>query len=113
MVLSQMQPDIAAPGVSILAATTTNKTFNDRGFIFLSGTSMAAPTISGVVALLKALHRDWSPAAIRSAIVTTGSYLLYTMLEKNKNILILIVLFTLCSLENRSIWRADICRRVT
>nr|AAD03430.1 similar to the subtilase family of serine proteases (Pfam: PF00082, score; 47.5, E=3.8e-12, n=2) [Arabidopsis thaliana] len=72
MVLSQMQPDIAAPGVSILAATTTNKTFNDRGFIFLSGTSMAAPTISGVVALLKALHRDWSPAAIRSAIVTTA-----------------------------------------
>ncbi|KAG7615498.1 Peptidase S8/S53 domain superfamily [Arabidopsis thaliana x Arabidopsis arenosa] len=67
-----LKPDIAAPGVSILAATTTNKTFNDRGFIFLSGTSMAAPTISGVVALLKALHRDWSPAAIRSAIVTTA-----------------------------------------
>ena len=70
-----MQPDIAAPGVSILAATT-NTTFSDQGFIMLSGTSMAAPAISGVAALLKALHRDWSPAAIRSAIVTTGSYLL-------------------------------------
>ncbi|EFH48780.1 predicted protein [Arabidopsis lyrata subsp. lyrata] len=67
-----LKPDIAAPGVSILAATTTNTTFNDRGFIFLSGTSMATPTISGVVALLKALHPDWSPAAIRSAIVTTA-----------------------------------------
>ncbi|XP_010437025.1 PREDICTED: subtilisin-like protease SBT3.7 [Camelina sativa] len=67
-----LKPDIAAPGVSILAATTTNTTFNDGGFIFLSGTSMATPTISGVVALLKALHHDWSPAAIRSAIVTTA-----------------------------------------
>jgi len=74
-----MQPDIAAPGVSILAATTTNTTFNDRGFIFLSGTSMATPTISGIVALLKALHPDWSPAAIRSAIVTTGAYLLHSI----------------------------------
>ncbi|CAA7062253.1 unnamed protein product [Microthlaspi erraticum] len=67
-----LKPDIAAPGVSILAATATNRTFNDRGFIMLSGTSMAAPVISGVVALLKAKHRDWSPAAIRSAIVTTA-----------------------------------------
>ncbi|CAH2070992.1 unnamed protein product [Thlaspi arvense] len=67
------RPDIAAPGVSILAATSTaNSTLNDRGFIMLSGTSMAAPVISGVVALLKARHRDWSPAAIRSAIVTTA-----------------------------------------
>lgn len=74
-----MQPDIAAPGVSILAATNTNTTFNDRGFIMMSGTSMAAPAISGVVALLKATHRDWSPAAIRSAIVTTGPYLLYLL----------------------------------
>ncbi|CAH2070927.1 unnamed protein product [Thlaspi arvense] len=67
-----LKPDIAAPGVSILAATTTNTTFNDRGFIFLSGTSMATPTISGVIALLKTLHHDWSPAAFRSAIVTTA-----------------------------------------
>ncbi|KAH0939033.1 hypothetical protein HID58_006494, partial [Brassica napus] len=67
-----LKPDIAAPGASILAATTTNTTLNDGGFIMLSGTSMAAPVISGVVALLKALHPDWSPAAIRSAIVTTA-----------------------------------------
>ncbi|CAH2070929.1 unnamed protein product [Thlaspi arvense] len=68
-----LKPDIAAPGVSILAATsTTNTSLNDRGFIMLSGTSMAAPVISGVAALLKARHRDWSPAAIRSAIVTTA-----------------------------------------
>ncbi|CAN8246596.1 unnamed protein product [Cochlearia groenlandica] len=67
-----LKPDIAAPGVNILAATSTNMTFNDKGYIMLSGTSMATPAISGVAALLKSLHNDWSPAAIRSAIVTTA-----------------------------------------
>ncbi|CAH8323520.1 unnamed protein product [Eruca vesicaria subsp. sativa] len=67
-----LKPDIAAPGVNILAATSLNATRNARGFAMLSGTSMAAPAISGVIALLKALHPDWSPAAFRSAIVTTA-----------------------------------------
>ncbi|XP_048594976.1 subtilisin-like protease SBT3.3 isoform X1 [Brassica napus] len=67
-----IQPDIAAPGVNILAATSPNVTNNAGGFAMYSGTSMAAPVISGVVALLKALHPNWSPAALRSAIVTTA-----------------------------------------
>ncbi|RID45997.1 hypothetical protein BRARA_I02688 [Brassica rapa] len=67
-----LKPDIAAPGVNILAATSPNVTNNAGGFAMYSGTSMAAPVISGVVALLKALHPNWSPAALRSAIVTTA-----------------------------------------
>ncbi|KAF7026656.1 hypothetical protein CFC21_038753 [Triticum aestivum] len=60
-----IKPDIAAPGANILAAVGDS-------YEFMSGTSMAAPHVSGVVALLKALHPNWSPAAIKSAIITTA-----------------------------------------
>jgi len=60
------QPDIAAPGASILAAMRDSYKFD-------TGTSMAAPHVSGIVALLKSLHPDWSPAALKSAIITTGN----------------------------------------
>jgi len=76
-----LKPDITAPGTSILAAYPTNvpvlilesgnKVFNK--FNVLSGTSMACPHVAGVGALLKGAHADWSPAAIRSAIMTTST----------------------------------------
>lgn len=74
-----LKPDITAPGVSILAAFTglvgpTSLPFDSRRVLFNSesGTSMSCPHVSGIAGLLKALHPDWSPAAIKSAIMTTA-----------------------------------------
>ncbi|CAK9160256.1 unnamed protein product [Ilex paraguariensis] len=74
-----LKPDITAPGVSVIAAYTeaqgpTNEDFDKRRVLFnsISGTSMSCPHVSGVVGLLKTLHPTWSPAAIRSAIMTTA-----------------------------------------
>nr|VDD40067.1 unnamed protein product [Brassica oleracea] len=67
-----LKPDIAAPGVSILAALSPFDPNGHDGFGLDSGTSMATPVVSGIIALLKSLHPDWSPAAFRSALVTTA-----------------------------------------
>ncbi|KAF6175830.1 hypothetical protein GIB67_003318, partial [Kingdonia uniflora] len=74
-----LKPDIIAPGVNIIAAFSqaigpSNLPFDERRVLFnsLSGTSMACPHVSGIVGLLKALHPDWSPSAIKSAIMTTA-----------------------------------------
>ncbi|URD94122.1 Subtilase family [Musa troglodytarum] len=60
-----IKPDITAPGFLILAAVKDSYKFD-------SGTSMSCPHVSGVAALLKAAHPQWSPAAIKSALITTA-----------------------------------------
>ncbi|CAN1332964.1 Subtilisin-like protease 3 [Linum perenne] len=70
-----LKPDIIGPGVSILAAWGKSVDDSTTPFNVVSGTSMSCPHLSGVAALLKAAHKDWSPAAIKSAILTTA----YTM----------------------------------
>ncbi|XP_030944112.1 subtilisin-like protease SBT3.9 isoform X1 [Quercus lobata] len=77
---SVLKPDIAAPGVNILASwSPASLPYSvitkppPLNFKFDSGTSMACPHISGIVTLLKAIHPTWSPAAIKSALVTTAS----------------------------------------
>lgn len=81
------QPDITAPGVNIIAAFSEGvlpegeKGDNRKtSFNVLSGTSMSCPHVSGVVGLLKKLHPDWSAAAIKSAIITTGKKPTYSHL---------------------------------
>lgn len=57
--------DVAAPGVSILSTT--------RGsYQAWDGTSMAAPNVAGVVALIRAAHPTWSNTQVRAALESTA-----------------------------------------
>lgn len=80
-----LKPDLAAPGTDILAgglpymatevefaAPYTGGKLPPPAWEFMTGTSMATPHISGIAAVLKQLHPDWSPAAIKSALMTTA-----------------------------------------
>ncbi len=66
-----LKPDITAPGVEVLAGITP---FNHGGndFANAQGTSMSSPHIAGLAALLKSANPDWSPMAVKSAIMTTA-----------------------------------------
>ncbi|KAG6397001.1 hypothetical protein SASPL_143162 [Salvia splendens] len=74
-----LKPDITAPGVDILAGwsplvgTSVDQDDPRRSlFNIISGTSMSCPHASAAAAYVKALHPNWSPAAIKSALMTTA-----------------------------------------
>ncbi|KAK9726890.1 hypothetical protein RND81_05G243700 [Saponaria officinalis] len=77
-----LKPDVIAPGVNILAGWTgasspTDLEIDPRRvqFNIISGTSMACPHVTGLAALLRNAYPSWTPAAIKSALMTTTYYL--------------------------------------
>ena len=73
-----IKPDVAAPGVQILAGHSpapNDVVAGPPGELFqaIAGTSMSAPHVAGAAALLKALHPNWTPGQIKSALMTTAN----------------------------------------
>jgi len=60
-----IKPDIVAPGYNIYSTTV-------NGYGYLSGTSMAAPHIAGIAALLLEAFPDDSPAEVKARIMNTA-----------------------------------------
>jgi subtilisin family serine protease len=66
---SMLKPDVTGPGVSILSTLSGSGSQGTR----MSGTSMAAPHVSGVAALVRQAHPDWDQEEQRAAIVNTAT----------------------------------------
>ncbi|MDP9441142.1 MAG: S8 family serine peptidase [Actinomycetota bacterium] len=67
-----IKPDVTAPGVDVLAAVHTTNPASPPEFGLLSGTSMSSPHSAGAAALVRAVHPEWTPAEVQSAITSTG-----------------------------------------
>lgn len=73
---SIIKPDITAPGVQVLAGASPTPVGDDfePGQLFqsIAGTSMSSPVMAGVFLLGDQKHPTWSPAALKSAVMTTA-----------------------------------------
>ncbi|WP_426342027.1 S8 family serine peptidase [Pseudoduganella sp. S-14] len=78
-----LKPDVTAPGVDIIAsyaaplnpaetAAVAAGAPGQQAYASIQGTSMASPHVAGLGLLLRQAHPDWSPAAIKSALMTTA-----------------------------------------
>ncbi len=73
-----VKPDVTAPGIQILAGMTPTPSSPIGGppgelYQAIGGTSMSSPHSAGASALVKASHPNWTPAMIKSALMTSAA----------------------------------------
>jgi Subtilase family/IPT/TIG domain len=74
--------DLVAPGQTVYTATVSYLSTVTYGYNNLEGTSFAAPWVSATAVMLKALHPDWTPAQIKTQIVSKAKPLTCSSLIK-------------------------------
>ena len=65
-----LKPEIAAPGVDILAAKAGGR--GVYAYQTMSGTSMATPHVAGAAAIVRQAHPDWTAQQIKDALVSSA-----------------------------------------
>ncbi|MFD5553691.1 S8 family serine peptidase [Streptomyces sp. NPDC127068] len=72
-----IKPDVTAPGVAVTAAAAPGSSLerdlgqDPVGYLASTGTSMSAPHVAGVAALLKQRHPDWTAPQLKAALVAS------------------------------------------
>ncbi|WP_367133024.1 S8 family serine peptidase [Saccharothrix sp. HUAS TT1] len=62
------KPDVAAPGDTITSAASGS----GDGSVSMGGTSMAAPHVAGIAALVREAHPEWTVEEVKAAIMNTA-----------------------------------------
>ena len=81
--LETFKPDIAAPGDNIYSATITSD--DPSGFSAVRGTSQATPHVAGAAALVIQQHPTWTPAQVKSALISSAATAVFTTSGKTTN----------------------------
>ena len=85
-----LKPDVAAPGVIIYSAAArtggSSGVVDPSGFLAISGTSQATPHVAGAAALIKQLNPSFTPAQIKSALVSSATTDVFTTPDRTARV---------------------------